>query len=129
MATTASTRPPATATPATDVEASPTSEDRQAENSGEITVQYRVSGDAKSANIIYVVYEGEKGESRQATVKLPWKKSFDAMEGEFVYVSSQASKRSGSVKCEIVVDGESFKEERADGSSGVASCEGMIGEK
>lgn len=127
--TTAATAPPATVTvpPATPTAASPTATMGATGGEAGRQVQYRISGSVKTVEVIYVRYEGASGQSVQARVDVPWNESFEAREGEQVYISAQP--KDGSVTCEITLDGKSFKKDRSSASDPVASCDGVIGEK
>ncbi len=90
------------------------------------SVVYRVTGTEAKSVVIYVTYGGEQGESQQATVRLPWTTSFRARAGEFLYVAGQGSS-TGTLACEILVDGKSVRKAEKNTSGGVASCELVLG--
>lgn len=89
-------------------------------------VTYSLSGDVRDANIIYVSYAGEQGLSRQDQVALPWKTSFVARKGEYLYLSAQGARGIGVVNCEILVNGKSTGRSSSKGGSRVASCDHVV---
>lgn len=89
-------------------------------------VTYRLSGNVREANIIYVSYAGEQGLSRQDQVALPWKTSFVARKGEYLYLSAQGARGTGVVNCEILVNGKRTQRSSSQGASKVASCDHVV---
>src|SRR5262249_13952996 len=88
---------------------------------GEFTfnVTYRVSGTAGAARL---TYRNAEGATVQSTVRIPWESSFDAKGGTFLYVSAQNQGATGSVVCEILLDGERRTSSTSTGAYVVAEC-------
>jgi Mycobacterium membrane protein len=88
---------------------------------GEFTVKvtYRVKGTAGAANL---TYRNPEGGTVQTSVRLPWEVSFDAKGGTFLSVSAQNQGVSGSVTCEILLDGDSRTTSTSNGAYVIAEC-------
>ncbi len=97
--------------------------------SGTYSVEYHLSGVAPTAEVLYTTYAGATGASKQSRVRLPWKTTFEARFGEFLYISAQNDRSSDSISCEIRVNGESWKQSGPISSKGLVSCSGAIGER
>jgi hypothetical protein len=82
-------------------------------------VTYRVKGTAGSAKL---TYRNAEGGTVQTSVRVPWESSFDTKGGSFLYVSAQNEGTSGSVTCEIVLDGESRTTSTSSGAYVIAEC-------
>lgn len=59
-------------------------------------------------------------------VAVPWSLKFKGKTGKFVYISAQNQFSSGTVKCEILLDGKVVKEAESEGGYVIASCSGSI---
>lgn len=96
--------------------------------SSTFTVTYRVSGYRASSppegSIIYANEGG--GTEMQGEERFPWEKSFSAKPGAFIYVSVQNKHDYGSVKCEILVNGQVVKESSSNGAYVIATCSGRL---
>jgi hypothetical protein len=88
---------------------------------GEFTVKvtYRVKGSAGAAHL---TYRNAEGGTVQTSVRLPWEVTFDAKGGTFLSVSAQNQGTSGSVTCEIMLDGESRTTSTSSGAYVIAEC-------
>ena len=86
------------------------------------TVTYKISGTARGASLTYTNASG--GIEQQEAVALPWQQSFSARRGQFVSISAQNAGRSGSITCEILLDGVSVKTSTSEGAYRIASCSG-----
>jgi hypothetical protein len=83
-------------------------------------VAYRVTG---SATEVTVTYRNDKGGTQQGDVRLPWEATFDlGKPGVLLYVSAQNRGVSGSVTCEILVDGVSRTNATSTGAYVMAEC-------
>jgi hypothetical protein len=89
------------------------------------TVIYRVSGTAKTVDL---TYENDSGNTEQrSNVELPWQRTYEMEPGSFLYVSAQNQGETGSVKCEIVVDGDVEERASSSGAYVIATCSGSVG--
>jgi len=86
------------------------------------TVVYTVTGPSSAL----ITYSTPSGQEQDNGADLPWKKKFKAKGGEFLSVSAQNS-GSGTITCEITVDGKVVKRARSKGSYAVVSCDSMLG--
>jgi hypothetical protein len=89
------------------------------------SIKYRVSGTTTRASL---TYENESSNTEQIVVSLPWSESFTAEKGQFLYISAQNEKGSGSIKCEILQGGEVIEEATSSGAYVIASCSGSAGD-
>ena len=84
------------------------------------TVVYRISGSARSVDL---TYQNASASSEQARSKpVPWNMTFSAHPGEFLYVSAQNNDASGTVKCELLVNGTVVKSAESNGAYTIATC-------
>ncbi len=88
------------------------------------SVTYKITGTASRAS---VTYANEQGGTEQGVVKIPWQGSFTAKRSQFLYLSAQNEGESGSVTCEIWVDGVKWKETTSRGAFVISSCSGLAG--
>lgn len=88
----------------------------------DIRVRYNITGSQQAAHIVYVGYAKEAGKSQFARVRLPWRQSFWARKGEFLYVSGQNTADGQWLACEIRVDGKVVRRMRAENVNQVAMC-------
>jgi hypothetical protein len=88
------------------------------------SVTYKISGTARAASLTYTNASG--GIEQKEAAPVPWQQSFNARRGQFVSISAQNEGRSGSVTCEILVDGVSVKKSTSEGAYRIASCSGSI---
>jgi hypothetical protein len=86
-------------------------------------VVYRVSGTTSSASL---TYQNAQGGSEQKEVRLPWQLSLTGRSGQFLYMSAQNSMQSGTVICEIMLNGVSVKTSTSEGAYKIATCSGRI---
>lgn len=87
-------------------------------------VEYRLSGSAKYADVVYVTYSDVQGESKRERVKLPWSERFGARDQELLYVSGQEAGGKTPLRCEITIDGERAKKNEG---PGLVSCDAVPG--
>jgi len=90
------------------------------------SIEYRVTGTAKYAD---VCYENEdEGTSMQDDVKVGvWKYKFKAKRGQFLYISAQNCGKSGSITVSIYVDGSLYKKSTSSGAYVIATASGSAG--
>jgi hypothetical protein len=82
-------------------------------------VTYRVTGTAPDASI---TYRNAKGGTQQTAGRIPWEVTFESRAGNFLYVSAQNQGASGSVSCDIVVDGAVKTTATSTGAYVIAEC-------
>ena len=89
-----------------------------------LTVEYRVGGSARGAG---VTYQNASGGTEQNDVGGPWTQTIrPARRGQFVYLAAQNKYDVGDVVCQIVVNGEVWKESRSGADYGIATCSGAL---
>lgn len=85
-------------------------------------VTYSVGGSTTAASL---TYENEGGNAEQkAQVGVPWATTFRVESGAFLYVSAQNKNESGSITCEIKLDGAVIEQASSDGAYTIATCSG-----
>jgi hypothetical protein len=87
------------------------------------TVVYRAYGDAYLADL---TMETPSGTRQVADVELPAEETWLMHSGEFVYVSAQSKGETGSITCEIAVDGKVISRTTSEGAYVIASCQGTV---
>jgi hypothetical protein len=87
------------------------------------TVVYRAYGDAYLADL---TMETPSGTRQVADVELPAEETWLMHSGEFVYVSAQSKSETGSITCEIAVDGKVISRTTSEGAYVIASCQGTV---
>lgn len=84
-------------------------------------VTYKVTGTARRASLMYY---NSSGGSEQRTVRLPWQMTFGPEESEqFLYISAQNEGDSGTITCEILVNGHRVKRSTSSGAYVIATCD------
>ena len=91
----------------------------------DIFITYEVSGTTDKASL---TYENKDGNSEQKTVRLPWRFSFEAEPGTFLYVSAQNEGESGSVTCKISESNLVKEKATSEGAYVIATCSRTAGE-
>jgi hypothetical protein len=87
-------------------------------------VSYTVGGYATSVDVTYQSLNGSEQANGAPT---PWQSSvYQMQKGDFVYVSAQNDDDSGSVTCEIQVDGHIAVTHTSTGAYAVATCSGRL---
>ncbi|PWU23918.1 MAG: hypothetical protein C5B48_07765 [Candidatus Rokuibacteriota bacterium] len=90
------------------------------------SVIYRVKGTAEEAKLIY---RNAQGELVQSTIRIPdksaWSVSFEVPLGRLLYVAAQNAGSSGSVGCEILLDGNVVAQVSGTGAYINVSCNEM----
>jgi hypothetical protein len=92
-------------------------------DTGTRVVIYKIAGTTSRAD--YTI-ENSQGGTEQGEVSVPWTKTFTFRRGDFVYLSAQNQRDSGTIKCEIWVDGKLFKNSSSSGGYMIASCSGSV---
>jgi hypothetical protein len=98
---------------------------RPVATSSTYSVVYNVYG--IGTNRASLTIENETGGTEQKDVTLPWSETFTAEYGQFVYLSAQNDKDSGTIKCEILVNNQTLQSSTSDGAYAIASCSGSVG--
>lgn len=94
-------------------------------SSDEYTVTYSVGGTTTMASL---TYENASGGTEQKDVKVPWSgQTFNAKRGQFLYVSAQNGSEYGTISCEILINGKTWKKSSSDGAYAIATCNGSAG--
>ena len=76
-----------------------------------------------------LTYQNSGGNTEQvANAGASWSYSFDGDPGDFVYLSAQNNKASGSVTVTITLDGNTFKTANSSGAYVIATASGSIPE-
>jgi hypothetical protein len=90
----------------------------------DFSVTYKISGTARSASLTYTNASG--GIEQKEAVRLPWEQSFSARSGQFVSISAQNQGSSGTVTCEILLNGVVVKQSTSTGAYTIAACNGSV---
>jgi hypothetical protein len=89
------------------------------------TVTYRISGTATRAMVTYATPSGQE---QQNGARVPWHKTFKVKKAAFdVLVVSAQNQGSGTITCEIDVDGKRVKAAKSSGAYAIASCDHPLG--
>lgn len=86
-------------------------------------VEYSISG---SAGAVGLTYRNATGGTEQRDVGLPGSLSFNALAGQFVYISAQNRTNSGDVHVSITVDGGLLQQATSSTPYGIASASGSV---
>lgn len=81
-------------------------------------VTYRLTGSAQSVSAIYWTADGME----QRTVDLPWTKTFQAQERQLISILAQNEGDSGSIKCQILINGKLTKTATSEGPYAGVTC-------
>ena len=92
----------------------------------DIFITYEVGGTTDKASL---TYENKDGNTEQKTVSLPWRLSFEAKPGAFLYVSAQNERESGSVTCKILENNLVKETATSEGAFVIAKCSRSAGEE
>lgn len=87
-------------------------------------VEYEVTGSTDVVSITIANKSG--GTSQYSGVTLPWSTSFKADPGDFVYVSAQNQRDTGSVTAAIYIDGDKYKRSTSTGAYVIATASGSV---
>lgn len=97
--------------------------DFQSNNSNGRNVTYSISG---TAPVVFVTYMNNSGGTEQKDVKVPFKYEFSAKAGAMLSLVAQNKGASGSVTCQILVDGKVKKEATSEGGYVVVTCSDIL---
>ena len=120
--TTTPSGPNITATPPT-VASTPKTHKSTGLPAGTHRVTYRIGGTASRAMITYVTPSGEE---QRNGAHVPWHKTLKVKDFGMASISAQNS-GSGTITCEIDVDGKTVKRSKSSGAYAIASCDATIG--
>lgn len=109
----------------------PSASGKAAAKAGEVepkttrSVTYKISGTAIKA---MVTYSTPSGQEQQNGASVPWHKTFKVKKDTFdVLTVSAQNSGSGTITCEIDVDGVKVKAAKSSGSYAIASCDHSLG--
>lgn len=91
-------------------------------------VVYRVTTDTVTQHVA-LTYRNAQENSEQQTGRITggdWESRFTAEPGQFLYVSVQNRDDSGTVTCEILVDGRVIESATSRGGHVIATCSGSV---
>ena len=91
------------------------------QNAGK-TIRYEVTGDSGVAQ--NVTYQVTGGQQQDTQVSLPWSKEFTAGTGFQAFVVTAQNAGSGSISCDIAVDGKIISQQTSNGQYAVVTCSG-----
>jgi len=86
-------------------------------------VDYEVSGNATAADITMT---NAQGGTEQGRYRLPFRRTFQAPVGAFVYISAQNEGGGPVIACSIGVDGMDYKSSMSSGRYMIATCNGQV---
>jgi hypothetical protein len=86
-------------------------------------VEYSIGG---SAAAVGLTYRNATGGTEQRDVRLPGSLSFNAVAGQFVYISAQNRTNTGDVHVSITVDGRPLQEATSTTPFGIAAASGSV---
>jgi hypothetical protein len=86
-------------------------------------ITYRIGGTASRA---LITYSTPSGQEQQNGAHVPWKHSMKAKDFTMLSVNAQNS-GSGTITCEIDVDGKKVKASKSSGAYAVVSCDATLG--
>ena len=87
-------------------------------------VTYHIGGTARSADLTYSNAGGDTEQQNDKAV--PWLTSFTGHGGQFLYVSAQNQGETGTITCEIILNGAVVKSAQSNGAYAIASCSGKL---
>ena len=87
-------------------------------------VYYVVEGTASSVSITLI---NAQGGTEQDDVPVPYKQQVRLDWGDFAFISAQNRGERGSVTCQILVNGDVWRESTSSGAYKIATCSGAVG--
>lgn len=111
-------------TPQAGTPQSPTQSPTQSPPKSGHVVVYRIRGSAPRALITYSTPSGQEQENGAA---VPWKKAIKTHGVDTATISAQNQAASGTITCEITVDGKLVKRSTSSGGYAIATCTATIG--
>lgn len=97
---------------------------RQVEATKVYMISYRIGGTARTVDLTYNNAGGDTEQQNDKSV--PWNSGFSAHPGQFLYVSAQNQGESGTVTCEITLNGAVVKSSQSSGAYSIATCSGKV---
>ena len=90
------------------------------------TVVYRVDSNTAKSHV-KLTYANETGATVQEDAITPWKKTFKAGSGQFLYVSAQLNDdKSLHATCQVMAAGKVLQNAESKGRYVIASCKGTV---
>lgn len=87
-------------------------------------VTYRVDGSTTMAVVTYRLPDGSS--TKPEDVSLPWKKTVTFTDSEIVVLTASNPVQTGVIRCQILLDGEVWKQEQAKSAEDKVSCAGIL---
>ena len=87
-------------------------------------IKYEIIGDNVSS--VSLTWENDSGGTEQGDYKVPFRKGYQMVPGDFVYISAQIIGGSGSIECRIYTNNQETYYARASGFASIASCSGTV---
>jgi hypothetical protein len=91
---------------------------------GEHRVTYRVDGSASMAVVTYRLKDGSS--TRPEDISLPWKKTVEFTESRVVILTASNPIQTGTIRCQLLLDGKVWKQEEDKSGAGKVSCAGVL---
>jgi hypothetical protein len=85
-------------------------------------IEYRVSG---SLTRTTVTYTNTTGGTEQFDTRLPWRRTFVMENVTYVYVGALSAGETGTLTCQIYLDGVVWKESTSSGTGAMVTCGGV----
>lgn len=89
------------------------------------TVVYTVTNSGGREGVS-LTYKNASGGTEQVDARPPWTLRFTTPPGAFAYVAAQKKGTTGTVRCEITVNGQSLQQAASSSDYGIASCSGTV---
>jgi len=87
-------------------------------------VVYRIGG--TSSVVLDVTINNASGNTEQLEARSGFERTFEMSAGEFVYISVQNADNGGSIRCQILIDGDVAEEATSAGEFAIATCSGRV---
>ena len=87
-------------------------------------VTYRVDGSASMAVVTYRLKDGAS--TRPEDVSLPWKKTVEFTESRVVILTASNPIQTGTIRCQLLLDGKVWKQDEANSEAGKVACAGVL---
>lgn len=87
-------------------------------------ITYQVDGTTSMAVVTYRLQDGST--TRPENVSLPWKKTLEFPESEMAILTASNPIQTGVIRCQILLDGRLWKEQKAASASEKVSCGGIL---
>jgi hypothetical protein len=76
--------------------------------------------------MVDVTYVNQSGGTEQKKVMVPWQLGMRVAPGRFLYLSAQKTEETGTVHCQILVEGTVVQEAESSADFGIASVSGRV---